>query len=149
MLGSEEGEAPDGMMLVRRLLLAVIALGCIGLIAELALIGHYEDWQQWIPLVSLGLGLIAVIAVGTRPARAVVRGFQLLMLVFLVAGALGVYFHIAGNVEFEREMDPDTGGVALLWIALRGATPALAPGALVQIGLSGLIAMVRHPALRR
>ena len=137
------------MRLVRRLLLALVVLGSVGLMMELLLIGHYEDWQQWIPLVSLGAGVLAVMAVALRPTRTVIRLFQTLMLVFLVAGALGVYFHLAGNAEFEREMDPEAGGVALLWIALKGATPALAPGALAQIGLIGLIAMVRHPALRR
>ena len=35
----------------------------------------------------------------------------------------------------------------LVWKALRGATPALAPGALAQLGLLGLLYTYRHPAL--
>lgn len=140
-------DTPDGVSLVRRLLLGLVALGCVGLGAELVLLEHYEDWQQWIPLAVLGAGLISLGLVAMRPTPLSVRVFQLLMLGFLVTGAIGVYLHFAGNVEFELEMDPAMGGVALVWSALRGATPALAPGALAQVGLLGLIAMVRHPAL--
>ncbi len=36
-------------------------------------------------------------------------------------------------------MDDAADGLVLLWRSLRGATPALAPGALAQLGLLGLI----------
>jgi hypothetical protein len=68
---------------------------------------------------------------------------------YVAAGVLGVYLHLRGNFEFERERDPSLGGSALLWEAMRGATPALAPGALAQLGLVGLAFAFRHPALRR
>jgi hypothetical protein len=61
------------------------------------------------------------------------------MVIYLIVGALGVYFHIRGNVEFALERDPSLSGLRLLWKALRGATPALAPGALAQLGLLGLL----------
>jgi hypothetical protein len=35
----------------------------------------------------------------------------------------------------------------LLWKVMSGAAPALAPGAMVQLGLLGLIYTFRHPAL--
>jgi hypothetical protein len=69
------------------------------------------------------------------------------MIVFFVVGALGVYLHLAGNVEFALERDPSLSGVHLLWKALRGASPALAPGALAQLGLLGLLYDYKHPAL--
>ena len=34
-------------------------------------------------------------------------------------------------------MDPALHGLDLFWSALRGATPALAPGAMAQLGLIG------------
>ncbi len=46
-------------------------------------------------------------------------------------------------------MDATMRGFALLWAALHGATPALAPGALAHLGLIGLATTYRHPALRR
>ena len=53
-------------------------------------------------------------------------------------GLLGLYLHLRGNAEFERELHPAAAGWTLWWDALRGATPALAPGALAQLGLVGL-----------
>jgi len=60
-----------------------------------------------------------------------------------------VLLHYRGNVEFERERDPSLSGLALVWEALRGATPSLAPGAMAQLGLLGLAITWRHPAARR
>ena len=75
------------------------------------------------------------------------RSFQTIMVLYLLIGALGVYFHLRGNVEFAVERDPSLSGLKLLWKALRGATPALAPGALAQLGLLGLLYTYGHPSL--
>jgi hypothetical protein len=133
---------------IRDLLLGVIVVGMLGLIAELLLQEHTESWQQWIPLMSLGLGLAASCVVFLRPSRETLSMFRALMGVFLAAGLLGIYLHYAGNVEFEIERTPELGGLSLLWKALKGATPALAPGALAQLGLLGLVYGYRHPAGR-
>lgn len=134
---------------LRRLLLGLLLFGMIGLIAELALLEHVESVWQWIPLVALALGFLAGAALFLRPVPATVRTFQGMMAVFVISGVLGLYLHFRGNVEFEREMDPALHGLALVWEALRGATPALAPGTLAHFGLLGLACTYRHPALRR
>lgn len=133
-------------MLVRRLLLGTVLLGIGGTIAELYLLEHYEAGWQLVPIVALGAALLLTLAVLLRPARLTVRALQGLLLAFLVIGALGIWRHYVGNTEFELERHPELGGLELLWAALRGATPALAPGTMVQIGLFGLIALWRHPA---
>jgi len=140
------GEEPGP---IRRLLLIVILVGIVGLAAELVLLEHTEDTLQWVPLVSLAVGFILAIAVALRPSSATLRSFQAVMAAFVVAGALGFYLHLRGNVEFELESDPGLGGLALAWAALKGATPSLAPGAMAQLGLLGLVLTHRHPALRR
>ncbi|MGH7443265.1 MAG: hypothetical protein ACREKM_00240 [Longimicrobiales bacterium] len=132
---------------IRRLLFALVGLGTLGLIAELVLLEHYEEWQQWLPLAGLSVGLLALVGIVVWPGRVTVRAFQAIMAAFVVLGGIGVYLHFAGNIEFELEMAPDLGGAALVWSALRGATPALAPGALAQVGLLGLAATIRHPAM--
>ena len=71
------------------------------------------------------------------------------MFAFVLVGLLGVWFHLTGNREFELEMDPGASGPSLAWEALRGATPTLAPSAMIFLGLLGLMAAWRHPALRR
>lgn len=131
---------------LRDLVLAIILVGTLGLIAELLLQEHTESWQQWIPLVLLGFGLAATALVQLRAGRGSLRIFSVVMVAFLAAGALGVYLHLAGNMEFIVERTPELGGLALAWETLRGATPALAPGALAQLGLMGLAYAYRHPA---
>jgi hypothetical protein len=148
-VASGEIDNPAGMSRrIRDFVLAVIVIGTVGLIAELLLQEHTESWQQWIPLVLLGLGLAATALVRMRPSRSTVMVFRLLMAAFLGAGLFGVYLHYAGNVEFAVERKPELTGMKLIWEALRGATPALAPGAMVQLGLLGLVYAYRHPADR-
>ena len=132
---------------LRRILLALVLLGTVGLALELLLLEHYESPWQWAPLVLLGAALLAGGVLAARPSGAAVRLFQGAMALCVVAGALGVYLHYRGNVEFELERDPVRRGLALFWEAIRGATPALAPAALAQLGLLGLAYTFRHPAL--
>ena len=134
---------------VRQLLLALIVIGIVGLEVELALLRHAESFSQWIPHVTLFIGLLTTAAVYFQPGPRTLRVFQTMMIVFTAVGALGVYFHLNGNVEFAQERDPSLSGVRLLWKALRGASPALAPGALAQLGLLGLLYGYKHPALTR
>ena len=142
-------EADAGAHPIRRLLLALIVVGAAGLLAELLLLEHTENGFQWMPLVTLALIIALTIVIGLRPSAGTVRAYQVLMVLTVLIGALGVFLHYDGNTEFELEMDPSARGFPLLWSALHGATPALAPGALIQLGLLGLVAMYRHPLLRR
>lgn len=130
---------------LRQLVLALVFIGIAGLEVELALLKHAESASQWIPHVALTIGLIATAVVYFRPAPATLRVFQAIMAGFLIVGALGVYLHLQGNVEFALERDPFLSGLSLIWKALRGATPALAPGALAQLGLLGLLYTYKHP----
>jgi hypothetical protein len=132
---------------LRQLLLGLLFIGNLGLQVELALLQHADSAAKWIPHVILFIGLLGLIAVYFRPGRPTFRTLQLVMWAYLVIGLLGVYFHLRGNVEFALERNPSLTGVRLIWKALRGATPALAPGALAQLGLLGLLYAYRHPLL--
>jgi len=132
---------------LRQLVLALVFVGIVGLEVELALLRHAESFSQWIPHIVLLIGLVGTVLVYLRPAHATLRVFQTLMWMFVVIGLLGVFFHLKGNVEFALERDPSLGGARLIWKVLHGATPALAPGALSQLGLLGLVYAYRHPAL--
>lgn len=131
----------------RRLVLALIAIGALGLLVELLLLEHFEDPWQWAPVVSLVLTIVAAAALVVRPGRATLRAFQVVMGACVLFGAIGVVLHLKGNVEFELEGKPDLRGWPLYWEALRGAVPALSPGALAQLGLLGLLYAYRHPAI--
>lgn len=134
---------------VRAALLALLIIGSAGLMVELLLIGHYDEIWQIVPLALLGLGLIASVIVWLRPTSGSIQFFQAMMLAFVVAGVLGVWRHYTGNAEFELERRSDLSGWKLLWESARGATPLLAPFALAQLGLMGLVCTFRHPALGR
>jgi hypothetical protein len=76
-----------------------------------------------------------------------VRAVQLVMAMFVASGALGIYLHYRGNVEFELEMYPDRRSFELFRETMAGATPALAPGTMVLLGLIGLVYAHQHPRL--
>jgi hypothetical protein len=134
---------------IRRILLVLVLLGMAGLALELFLLEHMESAWQWLPLVVLAMGFASASAAAVRPTRRTVRLLQAIMALFVATGLLGLYLHLQGNAEFELEMDASARGLDLLWRSLRGATPALAPGALAHLGLLGLAYGWRHPALRR
>ena len=146
-------DADATLALLRRALLATYLFGAVGTAAELVLLEHYDDPWQWTPIALLGASLLVLAWRAARRGRAgeraSVRAFRATMLVFAASGALGTLLHYRGNVEFERERQPSLGGLALFWEAMRGATPALAPGTMIQLALVGLAYTFRHPALAR
>lgn len=138
--------APDANRGFRLLILALIAIGAAGLLLELMLIEHHDEPWQWAPIVSLALTLACCVAIALRPGRGVLRAFRLVMVACVVFGIIGVVLHLKGNLEFELESAPGLRGWPLYLEVLKGATPALAPGALAQLGLLGLLFAYRHPA---
>jgi hypothetical protein len=111
----------------------------VGVLAELLLLEHFDDVWQVTPLFLLVLGL--VVLVWHARARSVLstRILRAVMTLSVVSGLLGVFLHYRGNVEFELEENPSVTRWALFREAMMGATPALAPGVMVQIGLLGLL----------
>jgi hypothetical protein len=74
-----------------------------------------------------------------------VRALQVVAVAQVLAAFVGIYLHIRSNVDFELELRPGVGGWPLVIETLRGAIPALAPGAMAQLGLLGLLVCYRHP----
>lgn len=138
----------DSLGPLRGMLLAIFLLGAIGTIVELLLLGHYEEIAQLIPLGLLTVSLTVLAAWFIAGGPGLFRVFRLLLILFLAAGALGIYLHYRSNVEFELEMNPSINGSELIWKSLTGAMPALAPGTMVQLGLVGLLYTYRHPVFR-
>ena len=133
---------------VRKILLAVLAIGMVGSATELILLAHTEDWRQWIPLILLAAALIALAWHWSSGSAISTQALRWLMLAFVISGLAGVYFHFQGSAEFKLESNPKLSGMALFWEAIRGkAPPLLAPGAMVQLGLMGLVYTYKHPAL--
>ena len=132
---------------IRGALLAIFLLGLLGAVAELLLLKHTDGFWKLVPLVLL---VAALIVLGWRAidrGAASVRVFQGTMILFLMSGGAGLLLHYRGNVEFELERRPAARGMALYWQAMKkGATPVLAPGTMIELGLVGLAYAFRHPA---
>lgn len=125
----------------------MLALGTVGLLAELALLEHVGVWQQWLPLALLVAGLAAIGWGALAPSRAAVAAVRWVHAAYLPATAAGLFFHVRANVEWARDGAPDLSGWPLVRDVLFGSLPTLAPGALAQLGLLGLLYAWRHPAL--
>jgi hypothetical protein len=127
------------LVIIRRVILGVLLLGSSGLLAELALIAHYEDVTQWIPLALLAVALVVVLLDLALARSWTQLLIQLTMVLIVAAGVLGVYFHFNGSREFQLEMDPQMRGTALVWHVLQAKSPpTLAPGSMIQLGILGL-----------
>jgi hypothetical protein len=133
---------------LRLFVLLLLAAEMVGVFAELLLVAHWEGVTQWTPLVLLGLGILALAGDGILRNPATQRAFNLVMLLFVLAGVVGVWLHYDGRVEFRQELDPSLGGWALFKSAMTGSSspPVLAPGVMIQMGFLGLIAVFRRTA---
>jgi hypothetical protein len=129
------------------MLFAILLLGVVGTCAELLLLAHTEGFWQQVPVYLLLGSLVVLGWHAVRRGTASMRVLQALMVLFVASGFVGLGQHFSGNMEFELEMHPTAEGFGLMWEALRGATPTLAPGTMIQLGLLGLLYAHRHPAL--
>ena len=75
----------------RRFLLAILLLGLCGTTAELFLLAHTEDASQWIPIALAGATAVLSAIVAFRPTRGSIRVFQLVMLLMIASGGLGIF----------------------------------------------------------
>lgn len=128
-------------MYLRRLLLAIFVFGSVGVVAELLLLGHFEDALQFVPLVLLAVGVAVGVWHWTQDSSRSTRALQVVLAAFALSGGVGIWLHYSGNVEFEIERDPELGGLGLFAEAMTGATPALAPGTMVLLAAIGFAAL--------
>jgi hypothetical protein len=132
--------------MLRRALLWLLLLGAVGTLADLALTKHWKEPTQWPPLVLLvAIGSAAgwALAAGSRAAWRAVQGVSWAC---LPATAAGLFFHVRANVEWARDDNAALAGWPLVRDTLFGTLPTLAPGAMLYLGLIGLLAAWRVPA---
>ncbi len=127
---------------MRMMLFGVLMMGMAGTLAELSLTGHYEDFWQKAPIVLLiiGLGNTAMVAL----TRRFIASMRVAMVLFILGGALGTWFHYESNAEFAAELTPGLSGFGLFSEAItRPTPPPLAPGTMIMLGLLGLVCCYR------
>jgi hypothetical protein len=135
----EPGSGATTVRIARRVTLLILVLAMVGILAELLLIEHFEDPWQILPLALLMIGFPALAWHARAPSVASARTLRAVMTLFVLAGILGIFLHYQGNFEFELEQNPGASRWTLFREAVQGATPTLAPGVMVQLGLLGLL----------
>lgn len=125
------------LIAVRRAVAALFLFGSLGTGVELLLLEHTEGVWQVVPLLLIATGSALLFLLVVKPGMVGLQIFRLLMALFVLSGIAGVTLHYQGNVEFERELQPDATGLALFWEAMKGATPALAPATMILLGALG------------
>jgi hypothetical protein len=133
----------------RQFLLWLSIAMCLGIVAELFLTEHYTEPLQWIPITLCAVAILPILAVLFRPGPQTIWLLRGLMIVIALAGVLGMYEHVVGNLLFAQEVNAAKANAAPLQTMLTGANPALAPGALGITALVALAATYWHPALNR
>ena len=143
-------DATDHALLpvLRKLLLGLVAFVMLGTFMDLLLLEHYEEVWQWVPLVVVAAALGVAAWTARAGSALAVTAFRIAMVLVVTTGLLGVFMHYSGSREFQIEMDPALEGWALFVKVMRAkAPPTLAPAAMIQAGLFGLLYTWRHPAL--
>lgn len=130
---------------LRQALLWILIFGNVGLGVELVLLKHTDGVWQWVPLVLCALTVAACGWCAVAPGRLALRTLQGLMVLCIISGGVGVAQHFLGNMVYASESNPSLAGKELYIEAIVGSTPALAPGAMAQLGLIGLVFAFRHP----
>jgi len=123
---------------LRRIVLWILLFGAVGTGFELLLLEHTEGLWQLVPLILIAISFLTVAWHGMSRGTASMLALRATMALVGISGFIGIWLHYRGNVEFELEMYPGLSGFELFWEAMKGATPALAPGTMTLLGLLGL-----------
>ncbi|MEQ9423331.1 MAG: hypothetical protein RJQ09_02855 [Cyclobacteriaceae bacterium] len=130
---------PDHQLpVINRLISFIVVFMSIGTMAELLLIGHYEDSWQLLPIILIASSMVVFILIHWRKT-ALTGFFKTLMIACAISGLIGLWFHLNANFEFEKEMYPTHSFGTLLLKSLTGALPVLAPGSMIVFGSIGYL----------
>lgn len=143
------------LLTLRRVLWWLAAGSALATGVELVFIRHWEELSQasaFLPLLAAGIALVMMRPDDDHPHATLVGRARLLLGFALVMAVVGIGFHVHGNFE-SGPLDAVRGGVwdqtglaTRLWWSVTGAVgpaPSLAPLALANTGVLGLLATVR------
>ena len=110
-----------------------------GLLLDLYLIQHYEDFLQLLPIAGIW-SLLIIFAIGKSSYNDFISILMFCsIIVVAIIGLLGVFFHLKANFEFEKEIYANETTINLLINSLSGALPVFAPGSLLILSLLGIL----------
>ena len=146
----------DSATILRAGLIALAALGVVGLLFELVFLRHWSTVGALVVWPALGAAGLATVVLAGHPTPRRVRLVRALALGVVVAGLVGMVLHVnenllAGPLDRNYAATWDSLAAATqLFLAITGGVgpaPALAPGSMSELGLAIVLATLRHPAL--
>ena len=132
---------------LRQFLLIISTAVFLMTVTELFFLSHWSETIQFLPFVLSGLGLLTLSLAYFRPNRGTITTLRWSMIVIAACSLIGVYEHMANNLGFRMEIQPNATTWELILATLEGANPVLAPGILMLGAMIGLAAMYQHPVL--
>jgi len=132
---------------LRQFLVFISAGVFVMTVTELIFLSHWSETIQFLPFVLGGLGLLTLSLAYFRPNRGTITALRWSMIVIVACSLIGVYEHMANNLGFRMEIQPNATASELILATFEGANPVLAPGILMLGAVIGLAAMYQHPAL--
>lgn len=119
---------------------------CLGTAADLALMGHFGSLPQYLPFLLCALGIAAAVVGARKPAKNGRRFIWAVSGAITLGALFGLWEHIEHNYLFEAEIRPNAVLVELLREAIQGASPVLAPGALLVVSVMLALALWDSPS---
>lgn len=133
---------------IRQFLLLISATVFSMTVTELFFLSHWSEAIQFLPFVLSTWGLVTLALAYFRPSRQNIDLLRWSMIVIGLCSLIGVYEHMANNLGFQMEIQPNATAWELVVATLEGANPVLAPAILALGAAIGWIAAYRHSALQ-
>ena len=131
---------------VRQFLLIISAAVFIMTVTELFFLSHWSETIQLLPFGLSGLGLVTLSLAYFRPNRNTINLLRWSMVIIGLCSLIGIYEHMANNLGFQMEIQPNATVQDLVLATLEGANPVLAPGILMLGAAIGWTAAYQHSA---
>jgi hypothetical protein len=134
---------------VRQFLLIISAAVFIMTVTELFFLSHWSETIQLLPFGLSALGLVTLALAYFRPSHNMINILRWSMIVIGLCSLIGIYEHMANNLGFQMEIQPNATVSELVMATLEGANPVLAPGILMLGAAIGWTAAYEHSALEQ
>ena len=116
-------------------------------VTELFFLSHWAETIQFLPFALSGLGLVTLALAYFRPGHQTIILLRWSLIVIGLCSLIGIYEHMANNLGFQREIQPNATTWEFITATLEGANPVLAPGILALGAAIGWTAAYQNSAL--
>ena len=140
--------AEQALAQIRQFLLAISAVVFVMTVTELFFLSHWTETIQLLPFVLSGWGLIVLALAFFKPSATTFNLLRWSMVIIGLCSLIGIYEHMANNLGFQMEIQPNASSWELILATLEGANPVLAPGILMLGAAIGWTATYQDSALK-